>query len=437
MTTIGPAHARARPGHRFAGRSRRKVIRRRRIMALFLVLIVLMTPIWWSLGSALTTRSLGTSVAARFAEWAHDHGAGPVVRWAENVWYTHHAPPKGGRPPAGAIPVTKGTTPAVSPQTARALPVPAPVVPPASPPLPGEGQWHPAGRLVNGVPAVYEAFVRVDPVHTSFVAGIAWMDTRLLRATLYSGSSIPGGGPYRDTAPITSTAATSLVAAFNAGFRMPTANGGYYTDGKTVLPLRTGAASFVIYKNGSVAVGAWGSDVTMTPQVVSVRQNLDLVVNGGKAVPGLNSGNYQNWGLTLGNNVYVWRSGVGETANGALVYVGGPYLSIATLANLLVRAGAVRAMELDINTTWVNYATFSPPTPNGVATATNGTDLLSTMAGTPGRYFATWWTRDFFTMSAAPTESVVPPATAQPAAARSSSSSTAASKTATTARPSG
>jgi hypothetical protein len=90
---------------------------------------------------------------------------------------------------------------------------------------------------------------------------------------------------------------------------------------------------------------------------------------------------------------------VGITANGALVYVGGPGLNITDLANLLVRAGAVRAMELDINTDWVNFSSYKPSTPEGLASPTNGTELLAGMTGTPARYFETWWTRDFITMS--------------------------------------
>ena len=164
--------------------------------------------------------------------------------------------------------------------------MPAPIVPIASPPVAGEGLWSPVGRLVEGLPAVYETMLRPSTIHTSYVVGVAWMDTKLLRATLYSGSQIPGGGPYTHTAPISPTDATTLVAAFNAGFLMSDANGGYYTDGKTIIPLRTGAASFVVYKNGSSTVGQWGRDVTMGPDVVSVRQNLDLLVDGGQVVPG-------------------------------------------------------------------------------------------------------------------------------------------------------
>jgi hypothetical protein len=59
-------------------------------------------------------------------------------------------------------------------------------------------------------------------------------------------------------------------------------------------------------------------------------------------------------------------------------------------------------MELDINTDWVNFATFAPSTATGLASPTNGTDLLplADMAGPPTRYFETWWARDFITVSA-------------------------------------
>ena len=113
---------------------------------------------------------------------------------------------------------------------------------------------------------------------------------------------------------------------------MSDAGGGYYTDAKIVVPLRTGAASFVVYRNGSSTVAQWGRDVTMAPDVVSVRQNLDLLVDNGQPVPGLNAAATTDWGATLGGRVYVWRSGLGVTADGALVYVGGPGLNIADLA---------------------------------------------------------------------------------------------------------
>jgi Phosphodiester glycosidase len=364
-----------------------------------LAFAVAFTWLAFSLGGALMNPALGTSVGSRFAEWARGHGASGIVNWAENEWYKHHAPPVGGTLPAGAIHNPTGNTRTIS-TSVHYLPTPKSIVPFAHPAIAGEGDWRPVGRRVDGIPAIYETTLRPDSVHTSYVAGVAWIDTKLLRATLYSGGMIPGGGPYPFSAPVQTSEARTLVAAFNSGFLMSNANGGYYTAGRMELPLRKGAASFVVYRNGTSDVVSWGNGVTMNSSIVSVRQNLDLLVSNGQPAAGLSATDTTKWGYTLGNAVYVWRSGLGITANGALVYVGGPGLNITDLANLLVRAGAVRGMELDINTDWVNFTSYKPSTPNGIASGANGAELLPSMTGTPARYFESWWARDFITMNA-------------------------------------
>ena len=172
------------------------------------------------------------------------------------------------------------------------------MIPFTSPATAGEGTWTAAGRPVHGIPAVYETTL-VPPGGTQ-AAGIAWMDTRLLSAQLYSGSKSPGGGPYEFTAPVQPAQAATLVAAFNGGFLMNAAQGGYYTEGRTVVPLVAGAASLVIYANGSVTVGAWGTDVSMTPEVVAVRQNLVPLVAGGQPTAQATGSDWQAWGATCG-----------------------------------------------------------------------------------------------------------------------------------------
>ncbi len=149
-----------------------------------------------------------------------------------------------------------------------------------------------------------------------------------------------------------------LVAAFNSAFRLKDSHGGVYAGGRTHGKLQPGAASLVIDKQGTISVGAWGSDVSMTPDVAAVRQNLSLLVSGGQVVPGIQSNNAKKWGATIGNAYYVWRSGIGVTATGAAVYVAGDRLSGLTLAQLLQRAGAVRAMELDINPDWTSFIEY-------------------------------------------------------------------------------
>lgn len=249
---------------------------------------------------------------------------------------------------------------------------------------------------MDGVSAVYETGLR--PPGSSLAAGIAWMDTRLLAARLYSGSSSPGGGPWKYTAPVEPAQAASLVAAFNGGFKMSVAGGGYYTEGRAVVPLRSGAASLVINADGSVEIGAWGADVGMTSSVTDVRQNLVLLVDGGQ--PTAAASDWQAWGATIGNVESIWRSGAGITSSGALVYATGPDLSPIQLADLLVRAGAVRAMQLDINPDWTILATYDPASPTGLASAQNGTGLVAGTVQGPWTFFEPTWARDFITMSA-------------------------------------
>lgn len=365
-----------------------------------------------TLYQALHDPSYGVSAMARGAEWGRNEGLGGLVTWFENIYNKFNGAKVGGTPGSNAF-GGGGTGPTKT--VAGALPAPTRMQSPATHPAADEGVWHPVARYTaGGVPAVYEAFVRPDAVHTSYVVGVAWMDTKLLRATLYSGSQIPGkmGLPYRHSSPITAVDSRSLVAAFNAGFRMQDAQGGYFTDGKILIPLRKGAASVVTYTNGDITLGQWGRDFHSLANVASVRQNLDLIVDGGCAVAGLNQQNNARWGKVTGNTFNVWRSGLGVTANGALVYVGGPALSIADLANILVRAGAVRGMEMDMNTDWVVYATYTGALHRAINGST-GSDMLNptnvgvnAMLERPTVFFANWWTRDFYTLSLRPKELV-------------------------------
>jgi len=253
--------------------------------------------------------------------------------------------------------------------------------------LPGEGRWKAAGPKVDGIPTMYAAFLRPDPIHTSLVSGVVWMDPTLLTMRLVPGTQEPGGSGWRWFGLVPRSARKNLVAAFNSGFRLKSSLGGYYSEGRTVVPLVRGAASLVIFKDGTAAVGAWGHDVRMTHQVASVRQNLSLMVDRGRVVPAVDSNSTALWGATLGNRLYVWRSGVGVTRDGALVYAAGNGLSVATLARLLQRAGCVRAMELDINPEWTTFNFYAPDrrSPYGVS----GSKLLPDMERSADRYLIT------------------------------------------------
>ena len=386
---LSRAPARARADRK---RRRRRIRRSIGLIALVMVLVV-----GWSLGAALTAPG-NDPLGSKFVEWVRDHGGGGAVNRIEAWWYSNHQPPKGGTPKGGipkvsapvpGRPTTRVTTP---PPTLPIVPVPVAAVVPN--PLPGEGVWQPTGKLVGGVPAVYQTFVRPDAIHTSLLAGAIWLDQRRLKTVLYNGIDVPGGGPWQRGGSVAPSDDAALVAAFNGGFRFDASRGGYYTEGRVVRPLVPGRASFVVRNDGTATVGQWTRDVGSAPDVVSVRQNLDLSVDGGAPVPGLLANDNYQWGATLGGEIFVWRSGVGVDAQGNLVYVAGQ-LDIVSLANVLARAGAVRAMELDINSGWVSAYIYEGTTPADI----HGVKLLGAIQRPPNRYLATG-TRDFFALFA-------------------------------------
>lgn len=337
------------------------------------------------------------SVSARLAIWARDHRAGALVTLGERLAYK---PPKVGGAPAGGIaaapagvrdadapplptpagpvlevrghPLPAASEPAaaravpaapVPPPPPRNLPAPDPIAPIAGATLPDEGVWQ-VLESAGGIPLVRAAYLRADPVYTSYLSAVAWMDTKMLGFNLQPGTSDPGGGPWPAGASLPVGERSDVVAAFNSAFRMVDSRGGFYLGGKTAGTMRDGAATIVFYNDGSVQVGEWGRQVKMTPDVLGARQNLDLIVDDGQVNSRINDNSGNRWGATIGNELYVWRSGVGVTANGALIYASGPRLSAETLAQLLVRAGAVRAMELDINPSWTIFVHYAA-TPDG------------------------------------------------------------------------
>jgi hypothetical protein len=224
---------------------------------------------------------------------------------------------------------------------------------------------------------------------------VAHLDMSRLTATLHAGTQVPGGGPWVHGAQIATADYPYAVAAFNSAFRLDNSRGGYYAEGRTVQALVPDRASLVSYADGHVDVGLWGRDDVLSPGVTAVRQSLGLIVDHGTLVPGLTDASSSLWGGTVQNKIYVWRSGVGVDAHGNLVYAAGSGLNVATLAEILRRAGCVRAMELDINTWWVSFTVYTPGT-HGALQASN---LLPSMVRPPDRYL-TDGTRDFIEIDA-------------------------------------
>ncbi|GAY13062.1 phosphodiester glycosidase family protein [Pseudonocardia sp. N23] len=329
------------------------------------------------------------SVLVRTVEWVRDHGGAPLVNAAENVYYRLHAPAD-GPPDPQALPSVSHRVPSsgVAPAGLRTL---------VSPSLPGEGQWQQASAIAGKPASAFTTFLRPDPAHASVVAGVARFDQNLVATRLIAGTREPNGLGWPGDSRVPAELRASLIATFNSGFKMKDANGGFAADGRTAGALRDGAASAVIDTAGKVRIGAWGRDVGPGPDVAAVRQNLELVIDHGQIVPGLDVNAGGKWGSSSNQLQYTWRSGLGVTADNGLVYVGGAGLTLSTLTVALADAGAVSAMELDIHPQMVDAFTYDHVT--HLPEHLSGTPLLPSMPGPKDRYLQSDQ-RDFFAVTA-------------------------------------
>jgi len=363
----------------------RRFLRRPTVRVVLGLVLIGFCWVCFSLGQALTANN-GLPLSAKLAEWARDHYLGSVVTLMEQL--TYKPPPAGGKP-SFSLSGPQGKTKYKHVRGFKPD-IPKNLTPFASPALAGEGVWR-SQELVGGEPALFTTFMRVDAVHTSFVAGIASFDQRLVKFQLRPGSTDPGSGFGGGQSWITPGTRTGLLATFNGGFRLNSSRGGFYLNGSTSGTLTKGAASVVYYRNGTVKVGQWGRDVSMTSNVVGVRQNLKLIVDHTKVAANINQDVEANFGATLGGAYAVWRSGLGETKDGRIIFVYGPALSAASLADLLQRAGAVEGMELDINPTWMAFDYYQA---RGHASDPTPVVLLPQQQSPADRYYSVW-SRDF------------------------------------------
>jgi hypothetical protein len=178
-----------------------------------------------------------------------------------------------------------------------------------------------------------------------------------------------------------------LLATFNSGFKLEDSGGGFTALGQVYAPLRDGMATLVGFRDGRVEVREWAGGSQPGPTVLFARQNLPLILENGQLNPNLSNGSL--WGATLGNAIRVWRSGIGVDARGDLLYAAADNQTAESLALILRQAGAVRAMELDINSEWVTFNFYGAPG------ASEASKLLPDMTREATRYLEPD-DRDFF-----------------------------------------
>ncbi|HXH97487.1 MAG TPA: phosphodiester glycosidase family protein, partial [Gaiellaceae bacterium] len=224
-------------------------------------------------------------------------------------------------------------------------------------PLPGEGVWKPTGPALAGRPPVLVTTFRTELDYPRIVAYVAWFDHTRTALASYPGRYEPPSAAVRGPMSVPNDQRWRLLATFNSGFIYRDGSNGSTDNGRMNEPLKDGNATLVGYKDGRVAIVKWSGSPNAGPNVAWTRQSLPPIVWNGKLNPALND--TTQWGYTLGNAVRVWRTGVGVDSRGNVIYAAANDQTVITLARILQRAGAVRAMQFDINPEWPTLITYT------------------------------------------------------------------------------
>jgi len=365
----------------------------------FVAMIVALVPVAVSYATAMAGPS-NSNAFVRSVEWLRGQGAAGTVAQIESLYYRLTAPDKGG-PNLKSLPkvgvktgvASGGNRPnVIGGPTATAAYRPPPVTPFINPPLAGEGQWQATRPWLAGNPPVLVTTIRNEPDYPRVVAGLAWIDAKSTKVTLNPGRQEPSVQIDRGAMEVPLALRKNLLATFNGGFKLADSNGGFALNGHTYSPMVKGQATLIGYQDGTVNVIDWGQGRAAPKSATFARQNLPLIVDNGAASTNPNA--RCHWTATTDcGPIMIWRSGIGVDAHGNLIYAAGNNQTVSSLASALARAGAVRAMELDVNNYWVSFISY------GLSGARQPTNLLPEMHRSPSRYL-TPDDRDFFAVYA-------------------------------------
>ena len=229
----------------------------------------------------------------------------------------------------------------------------------------GEGEWVvpdvPWLRTVPGVssdaPApFYRTYVRPDEERPYVKVLLVAMDARQVDVEMEAGVEDPEPltGPHGvGHVPRDPAIYRRIAVAFNGAFKTEHGHYGMMVHKRVLLPPVPGSATVVVLRDGRVGFGNWGPerriggiDGVDDEAIVSYRQNLDPLIDGGR----LNPTGRNVWGYTLpGKGVQTERSALCVTNGGHIVYAWGDDVSATTLAKSMKMAGCDYGMHLDMN----------------------------------------------------------------------------------------
>ncbi len=261
--------------------------------------------------------------------------------------------------------------------------------------LPGEGTWQPfqpafLKALPGAPPAFYRSITRPDGARPYIKVHLFAMDMRQLEIHMVGGHEDPQsttGSTGTGHFPRRPEILNRLVAAFNGAFKTEHGEYGMIVEKDVLLPPQPRAATVASLEDGTTLVGSWPEGFSAPESLVSLRQNMDPVVENGV----VNPRRRYLWGFTLDEDItkmHTIRSGVCMSDKGYLVYAWGEDLTAQTLGTAMNAAGCVYGVHLDMNpfhTSFIFYDIADYQTP-GERPEFKAEVALKEMRYSPHRY---------------------------------------------------
>ncbi len=311
-----------------------------------------------------------------------------------------------GGGPVGSV-RTGGADPKPTPTVADRFPEsrfpPADFAPPsARSAAAGDGTWRRLGatsagdRAAAGRSVLVVTTVHPHPVSRFDSVTLAAIDLRHAALHFMAGKDDPGAEALDPPAGVIPEAdQDKLLAVFNGGFLPRHGRWGMMVQGRELVPPRADGCTVGLYRDGAVRIRPWAALESRSGTMSAYRQTPPCLIDSGKLHPALSAGNERLWGGRDPKRKTRRRSALGIDESGrVLLYAMGTEVGPLLLAQAMRHAGAVDAVQLDINWSWTRFLLYGQPSPGGRLQVTS--TLIPKMTHSSKGYLERAGHRDFF-----------------------------------------
>lgn len=231
---------------------------------------------------------------------------------------------------------------------------------------PGDGQWVAIAvpDVPNGSRYMYKTLLHPDKNRSWAEVFVVAMDLRNIDLHLVPGTKEPiateeAAQTVERPGVIPEAEHSSVLAAFNGGFKTEHGRYGMRVGDVTYIAPRNDVCALALYKDDSVRIGAWPHLAESEPNMAFWRQTPACMYEDGQLHPNLRAGAEKKWGSTLDGETVIRRSAIGVDAAGTTLYMAISNNTTAlAIADGMHHAGAASVAQLDVNFSYPKFVLY-------------------------------------------------------------------------------